>query len=455
MKGGLWFVIGSRMFPGGVHPKERVNGKEVTKGMKVEPFVASRVAISMSQHIGVPCKPIVKPGDRVLMGQMIGEPTAFLAAPIHSSVSGKVVSIDKILLPTGEQVEAVVIDNDFKDEWVEIKPAANGDHLNADQLKEIVHQAGITGMGGAMFPTAVKLIPPKGEIFDTLLINGAECEPYLSADHRIMLEETEDIIDGVAIVLKSLGIPRAIIGVEDNKKDAIAALKEKAAKHSNIAIKALPVRYPQGGEKQLIYALTKRRVPNGKLPAMVGCLVCNVGTVSAISQAVRTGKPVVERILTVGGLVNKPMNLKVRIGTSLDDVFKKAGGIKAEAKKIIYGGPMMGMAVSRTDLYVVKGCTGLLALGEESIFPEEENCIRCGRCSQGCPMKLMPLHIDQHVRKNNVGEVEKLGVMNCIECGVCSFVCPAKRQLTQSMRMGKKIVCIKRNNENIECKKEG
>lgn len=447
-------MFGSHMFPGGVHPKEGVNGKEVTKSMALKNFVASRVVISMSQHIGAPCKPIVKPGDRVLMGQKIGEPVSVVAAPIHASVSGNVVSIDKILLPNGVQVEGVVIDNDFKDEWVQITPVANPDSLTAQELKEVVHNAGIVGMGGAMFPTSIKLIPPKDLAFDTLVINGAECEPYLSADHRIMLENGDSVIDGIAIVLKSLGIPRAIVGIEDNKQDAIDLLKKKARKHSNITIKALPVRYPQGGEKQLIYALTKRRVPNGCLPATVGCLVCNVGTVASISEAIRTGKPVVDRILTMGGLVNKPANFNVRIGTSLDDLFEQAGGIQQGAKKIIYGGPMMGMAVSRTDLYVVKGCTGILALGEESLSPLEENCIRCARCSQGCPMELMPMMIDQYVRKNEADEAEKLGVMNCIECGICSFVCPAKRYLTQSMRTGKSLINNKRKNSNQQ-KKEG
>lgn len=447
-------MSGSRMFPGGVHPKEGVNGKDVTRSMVVKNFVASRVVIPMSQHIGAPCKPIVEPGDRVLMGQMIGESTAFVAAPIHSSVSGKVVSIDKILLPDGRQTEGIVIDNDFKDEWVDIKPVENPDQLTAEELKKAIHNAGIVGMGGAMFPTSIKVIPPKGQAFDTLLVNGAECEPYLSADHRIMLENADGVIDGVAILLKSLGIPRAIIGIEDNKQDAIDLLTEKAKKHSNISVKGLPVRYPQGGEKQLIYALTKRKVPMGGLPAVVGCLVCNVGTAAAISETVHTGRPVVERILTIGGLVKEPGNFKVRIGTSLEDLFKLAGGINPEARKIIYGGPMMGFSVSRTDLYVVKGCTGILALGDESVAPPEQNCIRCGRCSQGCPMQLMPMLIDQHARKRNTDEAEKLNVMNCIECGVCAFVCPAKRQLTQSMRTGKSLVNEKRKSAAAQ-KKEG
>ncbi len=447
-------MSGSRVFPGGVHPVEGVNGKEVTRSMALKTFVASRVVISMSQHIGAPCKPVVKAGDRVLVGQVVGEPTAFVAAPVHASVSGKVVSIDKILLPDGHQVEGVVIDNDFKDEWIDLKPSENPDKLTAQELKDIVHNAGIVGMGGAMFPTSIKMIPPKGQAFDTLVINGAECEPYLSADHRIMLENADQVIDGVALMLKALGIPRAIIGIEDNKQDAINLLTEKAKKHSNISVRALPVRYPQGGEKQLIYALTKRKVPMGGLPVLVGCLVVNVGTAAAVSEAVRTGKPVVERILTVGGLVKNPGNFKVRVGTSLEDLFNLTGGISDEAEKIIFGGPMMGMAINRTDLYVIKGCTGILALGKESVSPPEQNCIRCARCSKGCPMELMPMLIDQHVRKRNVEEVEKLKVMNCIECGVCAFVCPAKRQLTQSMRTGKSLI-NEGNKRAASLKKEG
>lgn len=450
-------MSGTRMFPGGVHPREGVNGKAVTGIEPVQMAHApSRVVIPMSQHIGAPCKCVVAKGDYVRVGQVVGEPQGFVSAPVHASVSGTVVAIAPCMLANGRTVEAVIIDNDFTDTWVELTPVSNPEKLTAKELADVVRNAGIVGLGGATFPTHVKLTPPPGQEIKTLVVNGAECEPYLTADHRLMLEDPQAVIDGVKLIVDAMGIEKAIIGVEDNKMDAVKALTEEAKKVSDkIAVKALPVQYPQGGEKQLIYALTRKRVPNGGLPSAVGVAVCNVGTAAAVSAAVRKGLPLVERIVTVGGLVQKPCNIKARIGTPVEELVEQAGGFMPEMKKFIYGGPMMGMAISRLDIPVTKGCSGLLALGKEAVEPKESACIRCGKCINACPMQLVPTMLDQYVRAEQFDMAEKIGVMNCMECGACTFVCPAKRSLTQSFRVGKKVVGDKRRKAAEAAKKEG
>ena len=449
-------MSGSRMFPGGVHPPEGVNGKAVTGISAIQKAAApSRVIIPMQQHIGAPCKPVVAKGDYVRIGQVIGVAGGFVSAPVHASVSGTVVAVDRCMLPNGLHADAVIIDNDFTDTWVELTPV-NPEMLTGKELAKLVQDAGIVGLGGATFPTHVKLSPPADQKLDTLVVNGAECEPYLSADHRLMLENAAQVIDGVTLVMKAIGVEKAIIGVENNKMDAIKALTDAAAStNGKVTVKALPVRYPQGGEKQLIYALTKRRVPNGALPSKIGVVVCNVGTAAAVSAAVRKGLPLVERIVTVGGLVQKPCNIKARIGTPVEELVEQAGGFMPEMKKFIYCGPMMGMAISRLDIPVTKGCSGLLALGKEAVEPKESACIRCGKCINACPMQLVPTMLDQYVRAEQFDMAEKIGVMNCMECGACTFVCPAKRSLTQSFRVGKKIVGDKRRKAAEAAKKEG
>jgi len=432
-------VSGSRMFPGGTHPREGVNGKAVTGISPIQKAEApSRVVIPMQQHIGAPCKPVVAKGDYVKIGQVIGEPGGFVSAPVHASVSGMVVAVDRCLLPNGQQATAVIIDNDFTDTWVELTPVQNPDQLTGKELAKVIQNAGIVGLGGATFPTHVKMSPPPDQKIDTLVVNGAECEPYLTADHRLMLENAATVIDGVKLIMNGLGVQKAIIGVENNKMDAIKALKEAAVE--GITIKPLPVMYPQGGEKQLIYAVTRRRVPNGALPGKVGVVVCNVGTAAAVSEAVRLGKPLVERVVTIGGLVNKPGNFLARIGTPVENLVNQAGGLQNGVKQLIYGGPMMGAAFARLDIPVTKGCSGILALGQEAKEPEESACIRCGRCINACPMQLVPTLLDQHMRADRFDLAEKAGVMNCMECGACTFVCPAKRSLTQSFRVCKKVI---------------
>ena len=434
-------MFGKRMFPGGIHPHEGVGGKAANCGNAiVELSAPPRVIIPLSQHIGAPAKALVQKGDYVKVGQMIGEAGGFVSAPVHSSVSGKVVGIENVEIASGAVVPAVVIENDFQDNWVELHPSDHPETLTAAELQAIVREAGIVGLGGATFPTSVKLTPAKGKTIEKLVINGAECEPYLTADHRLMLEKAAEIIDGVHLVMLALDIKEAIIGVEDNKMDAIQALLAACEGVEGIKVQALPVMYPQGGEKQLVYATTRRKVPTGGLPLDVGCVVCNVGTIYAIQQAIREGKPLVQRVATMGGLVNNPGNYLIRVGALVENLIDACGGLQPDVVKLISGGPMMGAAIPHAKIPMTKGTSGILALGKEAAEKPENPCINCGRCVQACPMRLVPTKLDLLVRAGNYEDAEKFGVMNCMECGACTFACPAKRLLTQSCRTGKKII---------------
>ena len=434
-----------KMFPGGTHPHEGVNGKAVNSGNAIRELPApQRVIIPLSQHIGAPAAALVKKGDTVLMGQKIAEAGGFVSAPVHSSVSGKVVGIENVEVASGAVVPAVVIENDFQDNWVELKPVSLPETLTAEELQRIVREAGIVGMGGATFPTSVKLTPAKGKTIEKLVINGAECEPYLTADHRLMLEKSAEIIDGLHLMMLALDVKTAVIGVEDNKLDAIQALTAACKGMEGITVQALPVMYPQGGEKQLIYACIKRKVPAGGLPIDVGCVVCNVGTVYAIQQAIREGKPLIQRVTTMGGLVNNPGNYLIRIGATVANLIDACGGLQPGVVKLISGGPMMGAALAHADVPMTKGTSGVLALGKEAAEKPENPCINCGRCVQACPMRLVPTKLDLLVRAGNYEDAEKHGVLNCMECGACTFACPAKRLLTQSCRTGKRIIAAKK-----------
>ncbi len=447
-EGGLLPVFEKKLFPGGIHPKEGTNGKAVNGLNPIRPLEAPpRVIIPLQQHIGAPAKALVSPGDHVKIGQKIGEAGGFVSAPVHASVSGTVHAVQDAMLANGTMVPAVLIDNDYKEEWAELRPSDHPETLSASELQQIVRECGIVGLGGATFPTSVKLTPSGGKKIEKIVINGAECEPFLTADHRLMLEKAADIIDGVRLMMLALEVDEALIGIENNKKDAIDILTAAARNADGIHVTALPVRYPQGGEKQLVYALTRRQVPNGGLPLDVGVVVCNVGTVYAIDRAIREGRPLIERITTVGGLVNNPGNFLVRIGTPIDHLISACGGLQPGVRQFIYGGPMMGMAIARFDIPVTKGCSGLVALGEEAMEPKESPCIKCGACREACPMKLFPSRIDAFSRHNRFEDAEKIGVMNCIECGCCSFVCPAKRSLTQSMRTAKNNIQRKKRRE--------
>lgn len=432
-------------FPGGIHPKEGKGGKVATAGLPIaEIHNPTRVVIPLQQHMGPPCKPLVQKGDLVKLGQQIGEPVGPMSAAVHASVSGMVVACEPCILADGTQQLAVVIDNDYQDSWVELSPVSEPEKLTTSQLAELARNAGIAGMGGATFPYGIKLSIPPNKKVDTLILNGAECEPYLSADHRLMLEKTEEIVKGALVIQRALGIPRMMIGIEQNKPDAVAAMEKASSAYPDVEVFSLPTLYPQGGEKQLVYTLTKRIVPAGGLPLDVGALVCNVGSCYALHRAVYEGRPVVDRVVTVGGSVGKPGNYAVPLGTAVELLLEMSDWLSPDTRVMIYGGAMMGKAISRQDIPVTKGCSGIVALDTVGAVEREDACIRCSRCVTNCPMRLSPTDIDKYMRKDLFEEAEKLDVMSCLECGACSWSCPSRRNLTQSCRTCKKIITQRR-----------
>jgi len=428
-------------FKGGAHPPEN---KDYTSHKPIEAMPApQQVFIPLQQHIGAPSEAIVQPGDEVKVGDKLSEAKGFVSVPVHASVSGKVVKITEHPHPLGGKQQVVIIENDGQDTLSDaIKPVENYMELSADEMRQRIREGGLAGMGGATFPTHVKLSPPKEKPIDTLIINGAECEPYLTADHRLMLEYPDEILKGVQIIQKILGVKRTFIAIEKNKPDAIELLRRKVSEYQQygaIEVIGLNVKYPQGAEKQLIKAITNREVPTGGLPMDVGCLVQNVGTVRGVYQAVALGIPLYQRVVTVTGAgVQEPKNLMVRLGTPFKDVIEFCGGYREDAVKLVMGGPMMGIAQHTDAVPVIKGTSGILIMAEAetpSLTPNP--CIGCARCVEGCPMGLMPTTLAEWVDHKFLDQAEKAGLMDCIECGTCSYVCPANRHLLQSIRFGK------------------
>jgi electron transport complex protein RnfC len=394
----------------------------------------------MSMHVGAPCKPIVAKGDHVLLGQKIAEPTG-LGAPIHASVSGNVLAVEPRPHPNGVPVLSVVIENDFKNEAAPpLERKADPENLTGWEIVDLIAQAGIVGLGGAGFPSSVKLKGAIGKV-DTLILNGAECEPYITADHRLMLEEGERVLGGVRLLMQALGLKNAIIGVEGNKMDAIERLRSLLKDNSGIRVVALKTRYPQGAEKQLIQKLTGRQVPPGKLPADVQCVLFNVTTAAAIYDAVYHGLPLTQRTVTIsGGAVRTPRNLTVPIGTPIEHLLEECGGLTQEPGRVLLGGPMMGVAQYDLNVPTVKGTNALLFLERREcspIPPKDPPCIRCARCVQACPMNLTPLFFDLYSRHGRYRELEQFRIMDCIECGSCAYSCPAHSRLVQSIRTAK------------------
>ena len=437
--------MATAMFRGGVHPEYR---KELTASLAITAVpIPEKVVIPLQQHIGAPCEPLVEVGDSVKKGQKIGQSESFVSAPVHASISGRVTAIGPYNHPLGHKVEAITIESDGLDEWDEqIRPLENLEERSPEELLGAIREAGIVGMGGATFPAHVKLSPPEGKAIDTVIINGAECEPYLTADHRLMLEEPENVVLGLELAMKVLGAGKGIIGIEDNKPDAIRIMRQVVGGKPDLSVVPLKTKYPQGAEKMLIQVTTRRQVPSGGLPLEVGVVNHNTGTAAAIAETVLTGRPLIERVVTVTGEgIRRPANLKVRVGMLVSELLELCGGLEEETRKLIVGGPMMGLAQPTADLPVIKGTSGIVALTAEEVeLYESGTCIRCGRCIECCPINLVPTFIAQAAEHGQFDRAEKLHAADCIECGCCAYVCPARIPLTQWIRIAKAEVLARR-----------
>jgi electron transport complex protein RnfC len=429
-----------KTFAQGIHPEYR---KQKTENKAiVEAALPKKVIIPLHQHTGATCEPLVKVGEEVFEGQKIGETSKFISAPVHASISGKVIKVDKMLHPCGAEINSVVIESQTG-----ARHEAKGtrhealEKVTADEIRKIVREAGIVGLGGAAFPTHVKLTPPEGKKIDTILINGCECEPYITADHRIMLEKPQDVIYGSVAIAKSTGAERIVIGVEDNKPDAIERLRSvsRLQQAGKIEVVKLKTKYPQGGEKMLIKALLGKEVPSKGLPLDIGVVVSNVGTAVAIAEAIKSGSPLIKRVITVTGSgIKKPQNLQVRIGTTFQEITNQCGGLTEDAYKVVMGGPMMGVSQFSLDVPIVKATTCILVLSrkevvEEKVYP----CVKCARCVDHCPVYLVPSRLSAFAENGKYGEFEEWGGQDCIECGSCAYVCPAKIPIVHWVKLAK------------------
>lgn len=436
--------MGILTFKGGIHPND---GKSLAKDQPIQELLpVGDLVYPLSQHIGAPAAPVVKKGDSVLKGQKIADAGGFVSAPIYASVSGTVKAIEKRLTPTGSSIDSIVIENDGEYKEVEYAPVKPLNELSGDEIRTLIADAGIVGMGGAGFPTRVKLSPKDPEKIDYIIANCAECEPYITADYRRMLENTEELISGMRVVLSIFPNAKGIFGVEDNKKDCIEKLKEATKNEPRMEVKALQTKYPQGAERQLIYALTKRAINSSMLPADAGCIVDNVETLIAIERAVIQGRPLMERIVTVSGDdVQKPGNYKVLLGTSHRELINAVGGFLQEPEKLISGGPMMGFAMITLDAPVTKTSSAILAFKEDVVAKSSPSaCINCGRCVEVCPSRILPSRLADFAERMDEEAFTALNGLECVECGSCSYVCPAKRQLKQAIGSMRKIALANR-----------
>ena len=438
--------MGILTFKGGVHPYD---GKELSKNSPVVKYLPKGdMVYPLSQHIGAPAAAIVQKGDHVLAGQKIADAAGFVSSPIHSSVSGTVKGIEPRLTATGSMVNSIIIENDQQYESVEFTPARLED-LSKEEILARIKEGGVVGMGGAGFPTQVKLAPKEPDKIDHILVNGAECEPYLTSDYRRMLDDSEKLIEGLRVMLKLFDNAKGYICIEDNKPDCIAKLKEMVKDIPRIEVAELMTKYPQGGERQLIYATTGRAINSKMLPADAGCIVDNVETIIAVYNAVKNGQPVLKRISTVtGDAVKNPSNILYSIGTSYQELVDAAGGFKSQPEKIISGGPMMGFAMFSLDIPTTKTSSSILCFTHDEVAAfEPQACINCGRCVEACPEQLIPSRLAKFGLRGQMDEFEKWHGLECIECGSCSFACPSRRQVAQPIKTMKKLVLAEKRKQ--------
>ncbi len=426
-------------FCGGVHLNF---GKLLTEKKVIEEALNPKfVYIPLLQHIGTSAESVVNIGNEVKIGQLLGKEGDGISASVHASVSGKVKGFQVMSIPNGQRANCIIIENDFKDDIEEgIKPYPYIEKMKGTEIINAIRNSGIVGMGGATFPTHIKLSSQVEKNMDIAILNGAECEPYLTCDYRLMVEEPENVVYGLRAVMRVLDVQKGFIAIEKNKHECLKKIREIVKQYCNIEVIQLTGKYPQGAEKQLIYTCTKREVPLRGLPADVGVTVCNVGTSAQIARSLKTGLPLIDRVCTLtGSIVVEPKNLRIRIGTLYRELIEQCGGFKEEPGKIISGGPMMGSAQLSLDVPVIKGTNGILCMSKvESVVPDYSNCIRCGKCIAVCPMRLQPLYISAYSLRGNYERSKEFHALDCIECGCCSYICPARRPLLQSIQFAKK-----------------